>query len=207
MKANQQSPNPLPCPPTHSPPPPPVYNALTATAKKLADKPSFMEAYRQKFPHISERGWLGGRTGRVGRTGLHFVAQVCSGCGMNSLLRLCQLPLHLISPSLPQWPPRSGCFRRWRSSGGPPQPQLWRTRRRPPGPWQRWRWRQRQRLASRGGGMRLTRRALWTSCRKCWSAGGRWQMRPLTTLAAWQLGPAQPSSRRQQQARRQRQQV
>ncbi|KAI7842302.1 hypothetical protein COHA_003942 [Chlorella ohadii] len=29
-----------------------MYNALTATAKKLADKPSFMEAYRQKFPHI-----------------------------------------------------------------------------------------------------------------------------------------------------------
>ena len=38
----------------HGPPAPAVYNALTATAKKLADKPSFMEAYRQKFPHISE---------------------------------------------------------------------------------------------------------------------------------------------------------
>lgn len=53
-----ESPCPVPCRAAHpSLPaltPPAVYNALTATAKKLADKPSFMEAYRQKFPHISE---------------------------------------------------------------------------------------------------------------------------------------------------------
>ncbi len=33
-------------------PPSAVYSALTATARKLAGKPSFMEAYRQKFPAI-----------------------------------------------------------------------------------------------------------------------------------------------------------
>lgn len=41
------------CPPPHPTPPAlTVYSALTATARKLAGKPSFMEAYRQKFPAI-----------------------------------------------------------------------------------------------------------------------------------------------------------
>lgn len=39
--------SPLPCVPPDA-----VYSALTATARKLAGKPSFMEAYRQKFPAI-----------------------------------------------------------------------------------------------------------------------------------------------------------
>ncbi len=134
-----------------------VYNALTATAKKLADKPSFMEAYRQKFPHISEP-----------RVGLFTCSRGCAHISGHSdrachvLHALCHLlhQLPLVSAHMRlQWRPLSGCCRPWRSSGGPLQRQRWHMRRQPLGPWRLWRLRHMPLPASRGGGTCLMRRA------------------------------------------------
>ena len=124
------------CPTLAGPPASAVYNALTATAKKLADKPSFMEAYRQKFPHISECwGLLGcmcseGCTSIGGPTKHHDVqTQQLHSPFTNqtpTCIRMCV-----------QWRPRSGCCRLWRSSAAPPPLQQWRMRRQPLGPWRR----------------------------------------------------------------------